>query len=171
MKKIILSFIISIFFISNIFSNMNIDKIGVINYEEVIMTVFSGKSQIIKEVKQEKEELNNYLKDKKTEIMDYENKKSKEKDSSKKLAYQKKIDELKKEYADYYKIKSYQIKKRMNNIGPLINEIKSAVQVVAEREGYSIILDINSDDIFYYSLDIEVTQKVIDFLNEKFDDE
>jgi len=169
MKKFLFVLLIITFLSINIFADINIYKIGVINLEEVITTIFSGKSGVIKEIQKEKEDFKIKLERMKDEIMKYEALKLKESDSEKKLAYQKKIDDLKKQYNDYYKVKKYEIEKKIQNIqGPLMNEIRKAVTKVAEREGYSIILDINSDDIYYYSIDIEITQKVIEYFNKQY---
>jgi outer membrane protein len=164
-------FLISILILIStaVFADVNIYKIGVINLEEVISTVFAGKSGVIKDIKNEKEDFKNKLKRMKDEIMKYEAIKLKTTDTNKKIAYEKKIDELKKQYNDYYRVKKYEISKKIDNIqGKLMNEIRRVVTKVAEREGYSVILDINSDDIFYYSIDIEITQKVIEYFEKKY---
>ena len=168
MKKIIILIIVNTVAIFNILSEVNIDKIGVINIDQVMSTVFTETSNIYKDIKQEEENLKNKLAQMKENIMKLEAAKLNEKDASKRLEYDKKIDASKKEYADYYKIRIYQIqKKKENSLGTVLEEVRIAVTKVAEKEGYSLILDINSKDIFYYSIDIEITQKVIDYLTKE----
>ena len=71
--------------------------------------------------------------------------KIKEKDPNKKLAYEKKIDSLKKEYYDYYRVNNYRIQNKIKNIQTtLLSEIYKNVKKIAENEGYTHILDIES---------------------------
>lgn len=46
------------------------------------------------------------------------------------------------------------------------DDITYAIRKVAEREGYSIILDIHADYLIYYSETVDLTQLVLDYLQE-----
>jgi Skp family chaperone for outer membrane proteins len=168
-KKYFLIIIIICFSIYPAISEVNIDKIGVINIDEVIKTVFSGNSAAIQEIKKEKEDFQKTLDKMKDNIMKLEALKLKETDANKKIAYDKKIEEAKKEYSDYYKVKNYQLETKIKNVqGPMLNEVKNVIKIIAEKDGYSLILDVKSENIFYYSIDIDITQKTIEYLTKKY---
>lgn len=152
----------------SIFPDVKIDKIAIINLEEILEAISTGQSTSIDEIKKEKEELQEKLQKIKENIMKLEERKLKEKNQEKKLSYEKKIDELKKQYKDYYKFKNYQIEKKLENIhGAVFREIYGVVQRIAEKEGYTLVLDINTDGIFYYSIDIDITNKVIEYFKKE----
>jgi outer membrane protein len=172
MKKLFIIFYISLILISNIFSDAKIDKIAVINLEEVITTVFAGNSGVIQEIKKEKENLQYKLNKMKENIMRLEAMKLKTNDSNLKISYEKKISEFEKEYSDYYKLKSYELQKKINNLeGSLFKEIRDKVKKIAETEGYSMVLDAKSEAIFYYTSEIDITEKVIEYFKQTYGDE
>ncbi|HOJ63070.1 MAG TPA: OmpH family outer membrane protein [Spirochaetota bacterium] len=165
MKKIFFA-LFTFIGISFVYSTVQIDKIGVINLDLIIETVFSGKSKSIQDIKKEKEEFQSNLKKLEENIMKYNEAKLKESDETKKLAIQKKIEELKQQYNEYYKVKSYQIEQKINNIkGPILKEIYDVVKRIADTDGYSIILDVKTEGLFYYYPQNDITQKVIDYFN------
>lgn len=166
MKRIFLNFLFLI--LVTYFSNavVKIDKIGVINLDLIIETVFSGKLKTIQDIKKEREEFKINLKKLEENIMKYQEAKLKESDETKKMAIQKKIEELKQQYNEYYKLKSYQIEQKINNIkGPLLKEIYAVVNKIAETEGYTIIFDIKTEGLFYYYPENDITTKVIESFN------
>lgn len=172
MKKIYIILSTLFLFIFHVSGDIKIDKIAVINLEKVMDTVFSGNSGVIQNIKKEKEEMQKKLDKIKENINKLEEFKLKEKDTSRKLIYQKKIDDQKKEYSNYYKIKNYQIEKKQKNaLGSVLNEIRQAVKKVAEKDGYTLVLDINTDGIFYYTIDIDITEKVIEFFTKRYGEE
>ena len=172
MKKINLILFILLILIFNLYSDAKILKIAVINLEEVITTVFAGNSGVIQEIKNDKENLQNRLNKIKDNIMRLEAMKMKTNDNNMKITYDQKIAQLEKDYSDYYKLKSYELQKKMDNIeGSVLNEIRQKVKQIAETDGYSIVLDAKSENIFYYAVDIDITQKVIDYFKNKFGDE
>jgi outer membrane protein len=153
-------------------ADVKLDKIALINIEKVMETVFSGTSGVVQQINQEKEEMQQKLDKIKANIMSVEDKKLSETDNGKKLAYQKKIDELKKQYNDYYKLRKYQIDQKVKQAqGSMFTEIYNVVKKIADREGYSLVLDINTDGIFYYSLDVDITDKVIDYFQGRYGEE
>ena len=172
MKKIIFISFILISFIFNSFSDAKIDKIAVINLEEVITTVFAGNSGVIQSIKRDKENLQNRLNRIKENIMRLEAMKLKTNDNNLKITYDQKITQLEKDYSDYYKLKSYELQKKIDNLeGSVLNEIRQKVKQIAETEGYTIVLDAKSEAIFYYTTDIDITQKVIDYFKKAYGEE
>ena len=172
MKKNIIILFILITLAFSLFSDAKIFKVAVINLEEVITTVFAGNSGVIQEIKKDKENLQNRLNRIKENIMRLEAKRLKTNDSNLKLTYSQKIAQLEKDYSDYYKLKSYELQKKMDNLeGSVLNEIRQKVKQIAEVEGYSIVLDAKSEAIFYYTTDIDITQKVIEYFKKTYGDE
>ena len=166
MKKLIIIIILSITLVISSFSAVKIDKIAVINLEEIITTVFSGKSAAIQEIKKDKEDLQKNLDKMKENIMKLQEAKLKTNDSNTKVSYEKKIEALEKEYADYYKLQSYNIQKKQKNaLGSVLNEIREVIRKIAENEGYTLVLNVDTDGIIYYSVDIDITEKVKDYFN------
>ena len=62
-------------------------------------------------------------------------------------------------------------------IGPVVDiefeeghlpEIYSAVKRIASLEGYSIVLDSEDGSIFYYTIDADITEKVIAFFEDRY---
>jgi outer membrane protein len=152
------------------FAEVKIDRIAVINLEQVMEKVFSGTSETLKSLKAEKEEFQSKLDKMKENIMKLEEMKLKESNSDKKIAYDEKIDQMKKEYSDYYKIRNYQIEKKMENAqSSVLTEIYKGVKFVAENDGFTLVLDVSSKTIFYYTTDVDITQKVIDYFQKKMD--
>ncbi len=129
---------------------------------------FNESSPIFRQISQETEDLNKYLNKIKDDIMKLDETKLKESDNSKKLEIEKKTDDLKKHYRDYYQLKKYQIDKlRESAQDPIILEIKTVIRLLCINEGYSLILDINTPSILYYTVESDVTDKIIEMINEK----
>ena len=169
MKRIFLNLFFLILITSFSYSVVKIDKIGVVNLDLIIETVFSGKSKTIQDIKKEKEEFQSNLEKLEENIMKYNEAKLKETDEAKKMAIQKKIEELKQQYNEYYKLKSYQIEQKINNIkGPILKEIYAIVTKIAELEGYTVIFDIKTDGLFYYYPEHDITTKVIEYFKKNF---
>lgn len=145
------------------------EKVAVINIDDVISTVFSGKSGVLQEIKKDKEDLQNGLNKINENLMKLRALRLKATDENQKIDYDKKIDELEKNYADFYKVKNYQIEKKSNSVkSSLMKEIYLQVKKIADTEGYSLILDAKSDLIVYYSVDSDITSKVIDYFNKNY---
>jgi len=169
LKKIIVLLFISLLFIVSLNADVKIDKIAVINLKKVMEKVYSGMSGTITSIKREREDLQNKLDRMKENIMKLEEYKLKTDDKSKKQSYQERIDKLKKEYSDYYKVKNYQIEKKLENAqSSTLKEIYAAVKRVAQSEGYTIVLDSEDESIFFYSIDVDITEKVIAFFEDRY---
>ena len=170
-KKIIILFLISFTSLFLIHSDIKLEKVAVVNLDDVIKTVFSGKSGVLQDIKKDKDDLQSGLNKINDNIMKLRALRLKATDDSQKTDYDKKIDELEKNYADFYKINNYKIEKKLSTVkDSLLKEIYVQVKKIAENEGYSLVLDAKSDFIFYYSVDADITSKVIDYFNKNFGD-
>ncbi|OHD19365.1 MAG: hypothetical protein A2Y34_02860 [Spirochaetes bacterium GWC1_27_15] len=168
MKKNIFIILVLVFGLY-LFADSKIDRVAIINVQLVMESVFADKSSYIQTIKEEKQKMQENLSQIKENWMKIEEEKLKEKDEIQRIALDKKIDELKKQYAEYYKVTSYQIEQKAKNIQePIFREILALVKRIAETEGYTIVLDSKTDGLIYYSTDNDITQKVIDiFKGEK----
>ncbi len=171
MKKIL---IISILSIMTLFftysSNIKIDRVGIINLDLILETVFSGKSKTMQDIKKEKDEFEANLKKIEENVMILKEASMKEEDQQKKLIIEKKIEDVTKQYNDYYKLKSYQIEQKIKKIqGPIIKEIYDTVRKLSEQEGFTLILDAKNESVFYYSFETDITQKVIDIFVKNYE--
>ncbi|MBF0430604.1 MAG: OmpH family outer membrane protein [Fibrobacteria bacterium] len=57
-------------------------------------------------------------------------------------------------------------KKNEEFSGPIIKKIKKVIQEVAKQEGYDLVLDRASGSVVYWKPDNDLTQKVLDVLNQ-----
>ncbi|HPY88816.1 MAG TPA: OmpH family outer membrane protein, partial [Spirochaetota bacterium] len=160
--------IMSLFFAYS--SNIKIDRVGIINLDLILETVFSGKSKTMQDIKKEKNEFETNLKKIEENVMILKEASLKEEDQQKKLIIEKKIEEVTKQYNDYYKLKSYQIEQKIKKIqGPIIKEIYDTVRKLSEQEGFTLILDAKNESVFYYSFEADITQKIIDIFVKNYD--
>jgi len=136
----------------------------------ILETVFSGKSKTMQDIKKEKNEFETNLKKIEENVMILKEASLKEEDQQKKLIIEKKIEEVTKQYNDYYKLKSYQIEQKIKKIqGPIIKEIYDTVRKLSEQEGFTLILDAKNESVFYYSFEADITQKIIDIFVKNYD--
>lgn len=160
--------IMSLFFTYS--SNIKIDRVGIINLDLILETVFSGKSKTMQDIKKEKDEFEANLKKIEENVMILKEASLKEEDQQKKLIIEKKIEDVTKQYNDYYKLKSYQIEQKIKKIqGPIIKEIYDTVRKLSEQEGFTLILDAKNESVFYYSFETDITQKVIDIFVKNYE--
>ncbi|HQJ05962.1 MAG TPA: OmpH family outer membrane protein [Spirochaetota bacterium] len=160
--------IMSLFFAYS--SNIKIDRVGIINLDLILETVFSGKSKTMQDIKKEKNEFETNLKKIEENVIILKEASLKEEDQQKKLIIEKKIEEVTKQYNDYYKLKSYQIEQKIKKIqGPIIKEIYDTVRKLSEQEGFTLILDAKNESVFYYSFEADITQKIIDIFVKNYD--
>ena len=170
MKKILCSFIMLIAAAAVMSaSNIKLEKIGIINIDLVMETIFTGKSKSMQAIAKEKKEFKEKLAKLEENINLLREASLKEKDEQRKILIDKKLEETQKQYSDYYKVTSYKIEQKVKSIqGPILKEIYDVVQRISEKEGYSLIMEANTEGIFYYSVDSDITQKVVDYFNNAY---
>jgi len=162
MKKILI-LSLSLFIASSIFADSKLDRIAFVNIQQIIEVVFSDKSSLIQGIKDEKNKMQENLNKLKEAWTKLEQDKISEKDDARKIAYDKKIEELKKQYADYYRATNFQIEQKIKTVQePFFKEIYNVVKKISETQGYSVVFDVKTDGVFYYAQDNDITQKVIE---------
>ncbi len=169
MKKITLSFILVLLFNISFYASSKLDRIAIINIQQVIETVYSAdKISSMKSIKDEKDKMQDNLNKIRNEIVKTEESRINSTDNNAKIVLEKKIEDLKKQYADYYKFATTQIEQKIKSTQePIFKEIYDVAKRIAELEGYSLILEAKMEGIIYYSVDNDITQKVITNLNAR----
>ena len=167
MRKTIFFIIITLLGITGIFSDSKIEKTCFINIQTVIDNVFPEKSQAVKSLKDEKQKFQDTLDKQKEAILALEDEKSKEKDDAKKKEIDKKLEDAKKQYNDYYKTTSVLLDQKSKTVQQsLFKEIWNVVQKMANSNGYTTIWDVNTPGLFYYTTENDITSKVIDYIKK-----
>ena len=132
-----------------LFGDSKLDRIAFVNIQKVIEVVFSDKSPLIKGINDEKTKMQDNLNKIKDSWTKLEQDKISEKDEAKKIAYDKKIEELKRQYAEYYRSTSYQIEQKVKSIQePFFKDIYAVVRKISETQGYSVVFDVKTDGCF-----------------------
>jgi len=167
MKKVILSIFTVLMILLpsyTVFSDI-LTKVGVVDYKVIYDTYMKRTlvdigidyfSDKLKELEQDysakMQEFNSKLSD--SNLTDEQ----KEAIKTDKENYLKKYQEQKQKYLDY--INDYRKNKDKYNL----EHISYCVKKVAEKEGYAVILDINSKDLIYAAPYIDLTAKVLDYI-------
>ena len=154
---------------TNLLAADKTDKIGFINFQEVLQNSNAGKKDVEdlkkiiekdnQEIKSEEEELKKMKEalEKKDSSITQSSQSEKETDYQKKLRnYQLKVKDANEE-----------LKKRDQEMTQkLMPGITKAVRSIAEREKYTLIIDIATMPIPYYAKDNDITGKVIEEFNK-----
>jgi len=119
-------------------------------------------------IRSEEQIMNDNLNEIKEKILQITDQKSAERNDSVKFKYDKQIDDLKKKYAEYYKVSKDKIEKKIKDIRePMLGKIRECIKSIAESEEYSMVMDSNSKSLFFYDIEDDITQKIIDRLKGK----
>ncbi|HBD94419.1 MAG: hypothetical protein A2015_09085 [Spirochaetes bacterium GWF1_31_7] len=145
---------------------LKVEKIGIVNLQKVIEVCFQGKSSAVKQVIEEKAKFQQQLDSIRTQVSELQNSLNAESNTTLKSELESKIEKLRQEYTDLYKKRAPEIDRMEKSIqAPLFEEIYEVVKKIAEREGFSIIIRNNSDTLFYYSIQSDITDKIIEHFN------
>lgn len=147
-------------------SNIKLEQIGIINLQRIVEVCFEGKSSAVKQLMNEKEKFQKDLDVIKEKIMNLQSSLAEEGDESKKLVIERKINEIKEQYTNFYRKKMAELERKEKTIqAPLYEEIYDVVRRVAETEGFSVVLKSDSDALFYYNVESDITEKIIERFN------
>lgn len=150
-------------------SSMAEDKIGFINMKEILRNSNAGQ-KAIKNLKKLSEKSEKQIKSAEKDLVDMKEKL--EEESSGMTASQR--DEKAKIY--YRKLRDFELKigdadeelKRQDQetTQKMLPDILKAVQTVAEKEKYTMILDVATQDYTYYDKEHDISRKVIEEFNK-----
>jgi len=154
------------FIFYNLFSNVvKIEKIALVNLDKILSKILTEKSVAYKDFNKEKDLLQNELDKKKDAIKLFEQSNIAEQDPLKKEENIKKINELKIDYTNYYKKRQTELEdKKKIIISKILEEIYNIIKKISETEGYTVVINNNSDLVLYYTLENDITDKIIEIL-------
>lgn len=168
MKKIALTAVI--FFIALSFAGAaKLTMVGVVDLTKIVSDYFQESSawreidQMIEKTEQtieEQREAINQLEQQKLEAQEQSNDK-------KVLQLEEEIRNKQEYLKEYNRIMSERIETKKSNLltsSDFSKEILRAVEYVAEHEGFSIVLRKKDPNILYYNYEVEITDKVLEYL-------
>ena len=168
-RKIII-FIFTLFLIANIslFAE-KITKVGVIDLKQIFQA-FYEESKTLRELEEFRNDYEAELEKIDNEILSLEEKKIEAQKAGRDkeaLQIQDDITKMKDYRREYYRIKTQEYQRRLNNIAQsneLWTEIIQAIKYIANRESYSVILRIDDPYLLFYTKDVDITQDVLEEL-------
>lgn len=168
MKKIALTAVI--FFIALSFAGAaKLTMVGVVDLTKIVSDYFQESSawreidQMIEKTEQtieEQREAINQLEQQKLEAQEQSNDK-------KVLQLEEEIRNKQEYLKEYNRIMNERIETKKSNLltsSDFSKEILRAVEYVAEHEGFSIVLRKKDPNILYYNYEVEITDKVLEYL-------
>lgn len=168
MKKATLLTLI-LFLIAGFASAEKLTMVGVVDLTKIVSDYFQ-ESAAWREIDNLVKKTEDTIKEKREEINQLEQRKMEAlEEDQQRLSLQ--LDEQirqKQEYLkEYNRIMSERIESKKNNLltsSDFSKEILRAVEYVAEHEGFSIVLRKKDPNILYYNYEVDITEKVLDYL-------
>ncbi len=155
----------------NLSAEQDIQKIGLVDSSKIISTYFQD-SRAMRELKELKDTIVAFSDQIKEEIFELQRKKvdaEKRNDRSEALHLEKLISDKEQFLKEYLQVKNKEYKRRQSLAleDSFLLEVTEAIEYIAVSEGYSIILEKQNPLFLYYSVDIDITDKVLEYLLEK----
>lgn len=168
MKKIALAAVI--FLVAVSFAGAaKLTMVGIVDLTKIVSDYFQ-ESAAWREIDQMVEKTEETIKEQRETINQLEEQKleAQEENNEKKVLQLEEEISNKQEYLkEYNRIMSERIENKKSNLltsSDFSKEILRAVENVAEAEGYSIVLRKKDPDILYYNYEVEITDKVLEYL-------
>ena len=170
-KSIYWVFILLSFVSSPLFSEQDIPKIGLVDSGKIISTYFQD-SKVMRDLKNFKETIIAESNKNKDEILELKRKKVEAEQREQReevLRLEGLLAEKERFLKEYLQVKNQEYKKRQEAAleDTFLMEITEAIEHVAVSEGYSVILEKQNQIFLYYAIDIDITEKVLEYLIEK----
>ena len=172
-KKVILIFVLLFLLSLSLFAEeKNYPIVGVINIKRVAQTFFKD-SRALRDIEakkeQYKEDIDKIIEEiEKLESQILEAKLKNNYDTARmyELEKEKKIEHLR----EYRRITDQQIEEKLKKAyysDNFMNKLSDAIDTISLINGYSLILDVNDGNIYFYTPEIDITDKVIEELMRK----
>lgn len=175
-KKAIIFFLFLLFSVMTAFTQQDIPKIGVVD-TSAIYTAYFAKSRAIREameiqkdIEEESTRIRNEIVELKYQKLDAEQ----DQNTIEILRLENLISEKEQYLNDYIQIKSDRMNILLDNAAlqsNLFSEIADAIRYVAFKEGYTMILEKQNPIFLYYSVEIDITDKVLEYLQSQIPEE
>lgn len=146
--------------------------VGVVDLSRIVSDFFQESSSW-REIEQLREKTQNTIEERKEELNRLQQRKLEAQDEGKENLVLQLEEEIRKkqEYLkEYNRIMSQRIESKRNNLltsSDFSKEIVRAVEYVAEQEGYSIVLRKKDPNIVYYNYEVDITEKVLEYLRRQ----
>lgn len=147
------------------FANQQITRVGVVDVDSIADAYFQD-SKAYRDIEKLKGEYIEKIEEIKQEIKDLETKRlaaEDDKDESETLKLGEMIFNQTQYLKDYIRIQGGKLRTLQNQLSQsdeFLTELYSAIKIVAESDGYSLILDKSRTDILFWSIEVDVTEKV-----------
>jgi outer membrane protein len=168
-KKVVLAVIVLCFCAVIVFANQNFPKVGVINIKKIAQTYFKD-SKSLRSLEKEKEQNEEYIERIQKEIEELERKilEAELSDYEETVRRYELEKERKTEHLrEFKRITKQQIDEKMKKLyysDEFMNELLDAIDTVSFKQGFSLILDVNAGNIYFYTPEIDITEIVIEEL-------
>ncbi len=164
----VLYVLVGIFTIS---AEQDIQKIGLVDSSKIISTYFQD-SKAMRELKELKDAIIAVSNEIKEEIYELKRRKvdaEKRNDREEVLRFETLISDKEQFLKSYLQVKNKEYKRRQSLAlkDSFLLEVTEAIEYIAISEGYSVILEKQNPLFLYYSIDIDITDKVLEYLLER----
>ncbi len=172
MKRIVLIALLISFIIPVTASAANLTMVGVVDLSRIVSDFFQ-ESSAWREIEQLREKKENTMEERKDELNKLKQRKLEAQDEGKEnlvLQLEEEIRQKEQYLKEYNRIMSQRIESKRNNLltsSDFSKEIVQAVEYVAQQEGYSIVLRKKDPNIVYYNYEVDITEKVLEYLRQK----
>ncbi len=167
-KNIIIIFLL-MFPLTAIFSQQDIPRIGVVDTSAIYIAYFDSTTniRIAKEIQNDIEEESVRIRNEITELKNRKLEAEQAQNTIEALRLTNLIEEKEQYLNDYIQIKNDRIIQLISNDAmenSLYTEITAAIRHVAFKKGYTIILEKQNPIFLYYSVEIDITEEVLEYL-------
>ena len=171
LPKRLLPVLYVLFGIFTISAEQDIQKIGLVDSSKIISTYFQD-SKAMRELKELKDAIIAVSNEIKEEIYELKRRKvnaEKRNDREEVLRFETLISDKEQFLKSYLQVKNNEYKRRQSLAlkDSFLLEVTEAIEYIAISEGYSVILEKQNPLFLYYSIDIDITDKVLEYLLER----
>ena len=171
LPKRLLPVLYVLFGIFTISADQDIQKIGLVDSSKIISTYFQD-SKAMSELKELKDAIIAVSNEIKEEIYELKRRKvdaEKRNDREEVLRFETLISDKEQFLKSYLQVKNKEYKRRQSLAlkDSFLLEVTEAIEYIAISEGYSVILEKQNPLFLYYSIDIDITDKVLEYLLER----
>jgi len=171
LPKRLLPVLYVLFGIFTISAEQDIQKIGLVDSSKIISTYFQD-SKAMRELKELKDAIIAVSNEIKEEIYELKRRKvaaEKRNDREEVLRFETLISDKEQFLKSYLQVKNKEYKRRQSLAlkDSFLLEVTEAIEYIAISEGYSVILERQNPLFLYYSIDIDITDKVLEYLLER----
>lgn len=155
-------------------SAAKLTMVGVVDLNRIVSDFFQ-ESSAWREIEQLRENMQETVEERKEELSKLQQRKLEAQDEGKENLVLQLEEEIRKKrdyLKEYNRIMSQRIESKRNNLltsSDFSSEIVRAVEYVAEQEGFSIVLRKKDPNIVYYNFEVDITEKVLEYLRRKSD--